>query len=794
MRRARDRGALRPRLRPALGHACRFAALGGLASGLALSPLGPESDPSTPATVALAAAAAAVASAPRRSRLGAGPIIWLLCVALAAGLAGLALGSARLAAIDSGALDLAPGREVSVRGFVIAVPRRADGTVDVQVGTPEGRLLVSAPEPVVDLPVGGAVRASGTIRDPDDFDRARLERLGISDTLAAREIEPVAGRRGGVTGALDEIRRRAEAALGSGTDPRAASLLRGFVLGQDDRIDEPTVDDFKRSGLAHLLAVSGQNVVLLAILAGFALAVIGVPLRARLGWILLLIAIYVPVTGAGPSIQRAGVMGAAGVVAALAGRPRSRWYALLLAAAVTLAVDPRASADVGWQLSFAAVIGILLFAAPIVAALGATRTPWRRALIEAGALTVAATIATAPLMAFHFETLSLVSLPANLLAVPAEAPVMWLGMLAAAVGQLPWLPVEPITWLAGTLAGYIAQIAAWSAAPAWAQIDVGLAGPLTLAGTYVGAGAGLAVALRQVRRRAALRARPAGSLRARLARPAVIAPVLALAAALALLAIVRPGGDQGPGAPPDVGLRLTVLDVGQGDAALLEPADGDPVLVDSGPAAANVVEALEAHGVDRLAALVITHPEADHDGGAASVLARLPVGRLVFARARRSTLGVARAARARPTRVAEGARLRSGSLRLEVLWPPRERLTAPGLARDDANLLSLVMLARWRGFEALLTGDAEAEAAPVSPGEVDVLKVAHHGSEDAGLERLLDDTDPRLAVISAGADNPYGHPAPSTVAELEAAGTTVMRTDRDGEVEVDVAGGAWTVR
>src|SRR5204863_1393299 len=117
--------------------------------------------------------------------------------------------------------------------------------------------------------------------------------------------------------------------------------------------------------LAHLLAVSGENVLLLALLAGPILALAGLPLRARLWSLLALIALYVAVTGAGPSIQRAGVMGAAGVVAALAGRPRSRWYAVLLAAFVTLAMNPRASGDAGWQLSFAAVIGIMLWAGPI---------------------------------------------------------------------------------------------------------------------------------------------------------------------------------------------------------------------------------------------------------------------------------------------------------------------------------------------------------------------------------------------------------------------------------------------
>ncbi len=174
---------------------------------------------------------------------------------------------------------------------------------------------------------------------------------------------------------------------------REAALARGFVLGQDDRIDAATREDFRRSGLAHLLAVSGQNVLLLCLLAWPFLALLGLTLRTRLLLLLALIAVYVPVTGAGPSIQRAAVMGAAGLLAALAERPSSRWYALLLAVGVTLALNPRAAGDVGWQLSFAAVAGILLWTGRLATLLAgdAARGSPRRAVAEGVAVTVAAT-------------------------------------------------------------------------------------------------------------------------------------------------------------------------------------------------------------------------------------------------------------------------------------------------------------------------------------------------------------------------------------------------------------------
>ena len=334
--------------------------------------------------------------------------------------------------------------------------------------------------------------ATGTLRDPQPWEAGYLARHGIRQVLAADRLRLTGRRRAGPVALIDRIRDRAEIALESGTPEAEAALLRGFVLGEDDRIDAATVDDFKRSGLAHLLAVSGQNVILLALLALPLLALLGVPVRARLLCVLALIAIYVPVTGAGPSILRAGAMGAAGIVAALAGRPRSRWYAILLAAFVTLALNPRASGDAGWQLSFAAVIGILLWAGPIrdrlIPPLRAWRR-WRAAGLAAqprrgAAVTIAATLSTAPLMAHDFGTVSLASLPANLLALPAVAPLMWLGMLAALAGQLPWLPVEPLTGLAGVLAAYVAQVAHWLGSPGWATASVPLAEPTGVLAAY----------------------------------------------------------------------------------------------------------------------------------------------------------------------------------------------------------------------------------------------------------------------------------------------------------------------
>ena len=558
-----------------------------------------------------------------------------------------------------------------------------------------------------------------------------------------------------------EIRERASEGLGRGMPAREAALARGFVLGEDEGVDARTEEDFRRAGLSHLLAVSGQNVTLLALLAMPLLGALGIPLRERLLWVLALIAVYVPIAGAGPSIQRAAVMGAIGVLATLGGRRSSRLYALALAALVTLAIDPGIAADVGWQLSFAAVLGILLLAAPLRRAIETKvgRGAWRRALAEGVAVTVAATLATAPLIAFHFEELSTTTLVANVLALPAVAPAMWLGMCAAGLAQLPGVPLEPLNGLDVLLLAYVAQVASWCAAPEWAALKVHLDGTGLLL-TYLALGVGLLGCWRWPRQAAALGA-------------------ISLVCALPL---PHWGGTESSGPPP--GLQVDVLDVGQGDAILFRPTGAPAVLVDGGPPGDGLARMLESDHVGSLGAVVATHDQSDHVGGIEELLGEVPIGRLVYARIGRELLSRAAAAGVRPERVAAGRELRSGRLRLRVLWPPPELLT--GGAPGDPNQLALVIEARWRGFTMLLTADAEAESVPIEPGPVDVLKVAHHGSDDAGLGPLLDRIRPRLAVISVGAGNPYGHPTPETLETLAQHRVPTVRTDEDGTVEIAV--------
>ena len=322
-----------------------------------------------PRHLLLAALAAGLLAGPASAAvLGAAAALLLLAVretplafaALVALLAGAAIADARLAALDRSALAYGA---VTARATLLEHPRTRTFDTRVAAARVHGeRVLVKASArvrwPRTDAAAGTIVEISGRLAPlgPND---AHERRRGAHALLIASSIRPTGARRGGLLGALDRVRDRSERALTRGLPPAQGALARGMVLGQDSALTDDVREDFRTTGLAHLVAASGANVMLLAVLVLALGAALGLGLSARLWLAIALIAAYVPLAGGGPSIQRAAVMGIAGLVAALAGTPRSRWYALLLAAALTLAWNPRAAGDAGWQLSFAAVLAML---------------------------------------------------------------------------------------------------------------------------------------------------------------------------------------------------------------------------------------------------------------------------------------------------------------------------------------------------------------------------------------------------------------------------------------------------
>jgi competence protein ComEC len=720
-------------------------------AGLLLGPAGAL------ALVPALAAAGLVAGTPQRCAL-------LLCTIVVAG----GVAHARTAALDRSALGPRMGHAVRASVPLLDTPRATAFGWRATALLRRERVLLQGAGRTPAFTEGEIVAVAGVLRAPGPRE-AWLRPRGMHAVLRAGEVRATGRRRSGAAGALDGVRTRAQRALTAGLPQPEGALLRGMVLGDDAGLSVEERGHLRRAGLGHLVAASGANVALLAVLALAACALLGAPLRARLLLVAALTLLYVPLAGGGPSIRRAGVMGLAGIAATLSSRPQDRVHALLLAAVVTLALDPRSVGDPGWQLSFAAVAAIAALGAPLLELLRARGVP--PGLAEAAALTLAATIGTAPVSAAAFGTLSLAGIPANVLVAPLVGPITWIGMVASCAGQI-WPAAG--AWI-GSTAGL----------PLGAVLAIGRAGAgLPAAQVNLGVGAALAAAAAASALVLWAPARHAG---------ARAAPLLVLAL-IAAIVLTRPRPIAGP--PAGV-MRIALLDVGQGDATLVQ-SGGRAMLVDSGPPDGPVLERLRHLGIRRLDVLVGTHAQADHIGGADRVLRAMPVAAVLDGRdGVREQQGdeLARAAAATGARLVPaqaGQRIRIGAVTAEVLSPPPR--DGPPVAGADPNRRAVVLRVTGAGVRLLLTADAESDVlGPLAPGPAEILKVSHHGSADEGLARLLASLRPRLAVIEVGKGNTYGHPTPATLATLHRAGVRTLRTDRDGTVIVDVRAGRMLV-
>ncbi len=555
-------------------------------------------------------------------------------------------------------------------------------------------------------------------------------------------------------------------------DPRPAGLLPGLVVGDTRQMDPVLDEDFRRAGLAHLTAVSGANVAITitAVLWPLRRRAVDRRVQAVVGGAALVC--FVVLARPEPSVVRAAAMGAVTLLALASGRPRVAVPALAAAVYVLLLADPGLARNPGFALSVAATAAIVLLAPDWSRHL--RERGWPPPVADALAVSLAAGAATAPLVAALSGTVSLVSLPANLLAAPAVAPATILGLLAAVV--MPVLPPLgdllvrgaglPTRWLV-LVAERAAQLP--DAAPGW---PAGLLGATLLAVLLAGGGWAL--------------------WRFRRLRP------LALAALAGLVLVGWPVRQAVRGWPPPDTV-LVACDVGQGDALVLPTGPGEAVLVDAGPDVAAVDRCLDDLGVEHLRLVLVSHLDADHVGGLAGAIGgrRVDVvatGALSPADDRlaavESLIGRAGAER---VRLLPGERRKVGAVTLEVLAPDLERATAGA----EPNDLSLVVRATVGGIRILLTGDlgAEAERRLRSSGvdlAADVLKVPHHGSADAD-PGFLSATGARVALISVGADNSYGHPARTLLESLARAGTRVHRTDREGELAVVGDASGWGV-
>jgi competence protein ComEC len=707
----------------------------------------------------------------------------LAALALALALLGAWWGANRLEALDTSVLAGRVGESALARVEVTgpARPGLYAQRVPVRVRRFDRRTLS---EPArLELPLGRAppqgaiLELVATVKAPrgpdgaDSFDEAAyLRRQGVHAILRAGSYREV-GRRGGVPGVVDRLRAQLASSIAPGLTGERRALIAGVVLGDDQKLSEPLRDDFRASGLYHLLAVSGQNVAYVVIGILLIAWVAGIP-----RWLAQLAALagvlgYTGAVGWQPSVVRAGVAGGLVSLAWLASRPTDRWYFMLVGAAVLLAVNPYSLLEAGFQLSFVAVAAIFVLVPRIERRLEGYPLPGKVA--EGLALSVGCGLATMPVLWLQFGAVPVYTVLANVLAAPVVPFLLGLALACAALDPVLPSAAAALAWANGWLAAYLAWCARFVGGLPHARVTSLEA--LALAGLVCGAAL------------VALRLRPPRGQR-----------VVALGLMVVTLAVGWRVwiADDGAAAAPPAGLRVTFLDVGQGDGTLLQVPEG-AILVDEGPPEARVADQLEGLGVRRLAAVVLTHPERDHVGGAATVLDRIPVGFVLDPRIPSDSPDESSAIHAAherhvPVVIARaGQRYRLGKLVVRVLWPD-----GPGSPGANPNDHAIVLVVSYGSTDVLLTADAESNVTlPLRPPAVEVIKVAHHGSADDGLPELLALLRPRIAVISVGDGNTYGHPTPETLAALEAApGLTFFRTDEDGRVVIESDGRRLTIR
>lgn len=639
-------------------------------------------------------------------------------------------------------------------------PERARVQLDVSHvdGVPRtGRLAVTLYGPAPALGVGQTIAVDARLhrphgfRNPGTFDHAaRLRREGLHVVGSARgeRVTPLDAPRPPWP---TRLRRRALATLDQALPPASAALLAGLLLGERTALPPEIDDAFRRSGTYHLLAVSGSNVALVAGAVWIVLRALAASRRLAALGALAGVLVFAAVVGPDPSVLRATVMGVLVLAALVIERDARVANSLALAAIAILAARPSDLHDPGFQLSFAATAGIV--AAPLP----------RGLVTGALGVTLAAQAAVLPVMLAHFNQLSTVAPIANLGAAPLAAAATVLGLVALGLGALSETAGGVALDAAWPVLLLLRAVAAVTAAMPGAMVHLPAPGP----GAVVCYAAGLAAA----RLAWSMRGLPGRSW------------WRATAAAAALLALLATVLTAWPALrPADGRLRMVVLDVGQGDATVLQAPDGRVALVDAGPGGPFRLDTGERvvapflwnRGSLRLAAAVTTHDDIDHGGG-------MPAVRRLF-----SVEGSWSAA------IDARAPIPFGGAVVTALRGRAEPVV-PGVAPRRGNADAVVLRVEVGHVAMLLASDLDEEGERAllragAPLAAAVLKVAHHGSRRSTTPAFLDAVRPAVAVVSVGPRNAFGHPDLDVLARLARARATVYRTDRDGAVTLETDG------
>lgn len=664
--------------------------------------------------------------------------------------------------------------------------------------TGRARLTVLGEVPAVAY--GDEIRGSFRLRRPRRFDNpgsfdypGYLATQGIALEGWTREpMEALGAARGSpALAALFRLRSLLLQRLDAALPPSEAALLKATVLGDRSGLTPEMNQAFLDSGTYHILAISGLNVSLLAgALFGLFRLLRASPRLAAAGS-MLLVTLYAALAGASPSVIRAAVMADTYLLAVVLDRQGDLLNSLALSALVLLWWNPRFLFDVGFQLTYLATLGIILVLPQSNRRLRGLPWPLRYPL-ESVVITLAATAMTLPILASAFNRLAPVGVLANLPIVPLSGLITGLGTAASASLLLVPTGVSWLNQINGWLVDLLFALAQWFASWPWSSLRVYTPTPGMLVAYYALVVAGLL--------RAASPGQEPRTTRRVWARWMFVAPSLALG----ILLILRLHPPEGP---PTV--RVTLLDVGQGESIFVEFPDGQRMLVDAGGPAGEafdigsrvVAPFLWHEWIGRLEVLVLTHAEADHVSGVPAILRSFPVGEVWAGDVPSSSVTsvwIQEYLRHRriPYRIVSAGSppLRMGGAAVEVLYPGSRGTGSPGGRGGrplPPNATSLVMRLGMGDHTILLTEDVgrEGEAALRRDGKgvrAQVLKVPHHGSRTSSASAFLAAVRPEVAVVSVGYRNRFRHPHPEVLERYRTMGIRLLRTDLNGAITVEI--------
>lgn len=697
-------------------------------------------------------------------------IALVVLIACAVGVLASAIALVRLDTRESSVLAHAARADgfVQVDGVVEQRPRVIQGSSDRAIVPLETTLVrwrgASSTEQVSVVILGDAgswrdalpgttVRVTGRAHSPDG-----------SSSVVAMVIDSGASRISSSAprwAVLAETIRDGLTAAAAVNDPDPAGLLVAMVDGDTSGISSVVQDEFRRSGLAHLLAVSGANVAIVVGVMLWIARLLRAPFALQIVCGALSLVTFIVIAGPEPSVLRAAGMGVVMLIALASGRPKAAIPALSSTVIVLVMWLPDLAISIGFVLSVLATAGIVL--------LGARWTDrWSQRMPRpcAAALAVAASaaISTLPVIVLLLPMVNIGSVLANVIAAPAVPFATVCGVAAAVCAPL----LMPVAQFLCYVGGFAVR---WIAAVARAASDADIL-QIPLPAGVLASAVVLAVILASAAIWRWARTRPA----ARTAFAGVLVGALVLS--LPVRCVVTPW--------PPPGWVIAACDVGQGDAVLANAGDGAAVLFDAGPDPALIGDCLRQLGVQEISLVMLTHFHDDHVAGIPAVLGRMPVGRIVFggydgAQVEQSIRRLAAVHAVPVTEVAAGWTARVGDVEVAVVGPQRQIVGST----SDPNNNSLIARVEVSGVSMLITGDAqvEQEASMLNCAclRADVLKVPHHGSKNRD-DGFFAATQASVALISVGRDNDYGHPAPSTVTELKRLGMAVRRTDREGTI------------